>query len=178
MSLLPGWTTANRIALGVAALSAALCGSAVAEARRLDPLPARAEPEAMEPMPQVAPKPGDPSGVLVLSTVARDPFRPDRRRPPGRYRLPGEEVPVAAPAYTAPAYTPPPPSYSFRNLGTVVLPDGSGLAAVAGQSGEGRVLRVGQSIDGFQVTRIAPGVVTLRGADTTLVLRTPEGGTQ
>ena len=177
MSLLTGWTVANRVALGVAALSAALCGTAVAEARRVGPLPARAEPEAMEPMPQVTAKGGDPSGVLVLSTVARDPFRPDRRRPPGRYRLPGEAV-APAPAYVAPAYTPPPPTYSFRNLGTVVLPDGSGLAAVAGQSGEGRVLRVGQSIDGFRVTRIAPGVVTLRGADTTLVLRTPEGGTQ
>jgi hypothetical protein len=177
MSLLTGWTMANRVALGVAALSAALCGGAVAEARRLDPLPARAEPETMEPMPQVRAKPGDPSGVLVLSTVARDPFRPDRRRPPGRYRLPGEEVPVAPVA--APVYTPPPPTYTFRNLGTVVLPDGTGLAAVAGQGGgEGRVLRVGQSIDGFRVTRIAPGVVTLRGADTTLVLRTPEGGTQ
>lgn len=177
MSLLPGWTMANRVALGAAALSAALCGSAVAEARRLDPLPARAEPERMEPMPQVAAKPGDPSGVLVLSTVARDPFRPDRRRPPGRYRLPGEAVPVAA-APAMPTYTPPPPSYAFRNLGTVVLPDGTGLAAVAGQSGEGRVLRVGQSIDGFRLTRIAPGVITLQGADTTLVLRTPEGGTQ
>jgi hypothetical protein len=176
MSLLTGWTTANRIALGVAALSAALCGTAVAEARRLDPLPARAEPETMEPMPRVIAKPGDESGVLVLSTVARDPFRPDRRRPPGRYRLPGEQVPAAPMAM--PSYTPPPPTYPFRNLGTVVLPDGTGLAAVAGQSGEGRVLRVGQSIDGFRVTRIVPGVVTLRGADTTLVLRTPEGGTQ
>ena len=29
MSLLTGWTTANRVALGVAALSAALCGTAV-----------------------------------------------------------------------------------------------------------------------------------------------------
>ena len=176
MTLLAGWTTANRVALGIAALSAALCGSAVAEARRLDPLPTRAEPEAMEPMPQVAAKPGDASGVLVLSTVARDPFRPDRRRPPGRYRLPGEDLPL--PEVAAPTYTPPPPSYAFRNLGTVVLPDGTGLAAVAGQSGEGRVLRVGQSIDGFQLIRIAPGVITLRGADTTLVLRTPEGGTQ
>jgi hypothetical protein len=177
MSLLPGWTTANRVALGAAALSAALCGSAVAEARRLDPLPARAEPERMEPMPRVAAKPGDPSGVLVLATVARDPFRPDRRRPPGRYRLPGEPVPMPV-MPPMPTYAPPPPSYAFRNLGTVVLPDGTGLAAVAGQSGEGRVLRVGQSIDGFRLTRIAPGVITLEGADTTLVLRTPEGGAQ
>lgn len=179
MSLLAGWTLSNRIALAAAAISAALCGTAVADARRLDPLPQRAEPEAMEAMPQIARPPGDPSGVLVLAAVARDPFRPDRRRPPGRYRLPGEALPAPPmPTYTAPVYTAPEPTYSFRALGTVILPDGSGLAAVAGQSGEGRVLKVGQSIEGFRVVRVAPGVVTLEGNDTTLVLRTPEGGTQ
>lgn len=178
MSLLAGWTLSNRIALAAAAISAALCGTAVADARRLDPLPRRAEPEAMEAMPRIAARPGDPSGVLVLAAVARDPFRPDRRRPPGRYRLPGEAMPAAMPTYTPPVYTAPAPTYSFRALGTVILPDGSGLAAVAGQSGEGRVLKVGQSIDGFRVVRVAPGVVTLEGSDTTLVLRTPEGGTQ
>jgi hypothetical protein len=178
MSLLPGWTLSNRIALAAAALGAAICGTAVADVRRLDPLPARAEPEAMEPMPQIASSITDDGGVRVLAAVARDPFRPDRRRPPGRYRLPGEAMPSVAPVYTAPTYTAPPPSYAFRALGTVILPDGSGLAAVAGQSGEGRVLRVGQSIEGFRVVRVAPGVVTLQGADTTLVLRTPEGGGQ
>lgn len=178
MSLFPSWTTANRVALAAAALSAALCGTAVADARRLDPLPRRAEPAAMEPMPQISPPRHDDAGVRVLAAVARDPFRPDRRRPPGRYRLPGEAMPMAAPTYTAPVYTPQPRSYPFRALGTVILPDGAGLAAVAGQNGQGRVLRVGQSIDGFRVIRIAPGVVTLEGADTTLVLRTPEGGAQ
>lgn len=179
MSLLAGWTRSNRIALAAAAISAALCGTAVADARRLDPLPRRAEPEAMEAMPEIAARPGDASGVLVLAAVARDPFRPDRRRPPGRYRLPGEAMPAPAmPTYTAPVYTAPERTWTFRALGTVILPDGSGLAAVAGQSGEGRVLKVGQSIEGFRVVRVAPGVVTLEGNDTTLVLRTPEGGTQ
>lgn len=179
MSLLPGWTLPNRAALAAAALAAALCGTAVADARRLDPLPRRADPEAMEPMPQIAAAPADDGGVRVLAAVARDPFRPDRRRPPGRYRLPGEAMPaVSMPAYTPPVYTAPAPSYAFRALGTVIMPDGTGLAAVAGQGGEGRVLRVGQTIDGFRVTRVAPGVVTLQGADTTLVLRTPEGGAQ
>jgi hypothetical protein len=179
MSLLAGWTLSNRVALAAATLAAALCGTAVADARRLDALPRRAEPEAMEPMPRIAQPVRDDAGVRVLAAVSRDPFRSDRRRPPGRYRLPGEELPAAAmPTYTAPSYAAPAPSYSFRALGTVILPDGSGLAAVAGQSGEGRVLRVGQSIEGFRVVRVAPGVVTLQGADTTLVLRTPEGGAQ
>lgn len=178
MSLLSGWTVSNRVALGAAALAAALCGTAVADARRLDPLPRSADPEAMAPMPSIARAPGDDGGVRVLAAVARDPFRPDRRRPPGRYRLPGEALPAVEPAYTPPVYTAPARTFAFRALGTVIMPDGTGLAAVAGQGGEGRVLRVGQSIEGFRVTRVAPGVVTLQGPDTTLVLRTPEGGAQ
>lgn len=179
MSLLAGWTLSNRVALAAAALAAALCGTAVADARRLDPLPPSAEPEAMAPLPQIAPRPSDDTGVLVLAAVARDPFRPDRRRPPGRYRLPGEALPQPAmPSYTPPVYTAPARTFALRAVGTVIMPDGTGLAAVAGQSGEGRVLRVGQSIEGFRVIRVAPGEVTLQGNDTTLVLRTPEGGTQ
>jgi hypothetical protein len=143
---------------------------------RLEPLPTAAEPAAMAAMPEVQPADAARDDAAVLVAVARDPFRPDRRHAPGRYRLPGE-VAVAAPLASAPAYAPPTPPAALRALGTIVLPDGRGLAAVAGASGRGRVLRVGQTIDGFQLVRVAPGEVTLRGADTTLVLRTPAGGT-
>ena len=51
-----------------------------------------------------------------------------------------------------------------------------GPIAACGRSRGGGVIQT--SIDGFRLTRIAPGVITLQGADTTLVLRTPEGGTQ
>ena len=53
--------------------------------------------------------------------------------------------------------------------------DGTGLAAVAGQSGESRVVRVGEEIDGFRLTRVGNGTATLQDGDTTLVLETHRG---
>ncbi|HEU0054723.1 MAG TPA: hypothetical protein VFQ39_16165, partial [Longimicrobium sp.] len=100
--------------------------------------------------------------------------RADRKRPPGRYRMPGEPPPVEAPP--ANAFVPPPPPPALRLLGTVVLADGSGLAALAGQNGQSRVVRIGQSMDGFRLVRVTRGTATLRGNDTTLVLK--NGGTQ
>src|SRR6185436_16139998 len=98
----------------------------------------------------------DASDGVVLAAVARDPFRADRKRPPGRYRLPGEPAPPSAPA-AMPMGTPAPPVYSYRLLGTVVLADGGGLAALAGPTGEGKVVRTGQSIDQFRLVRVTPG---------------------
>jgi hypothetical protein len=126
-------------------------------------------------MPDVRPRAAAGSDAAVVAAVARDPFRADRRRPPGRYRLPGEAV--AAPV--APPTEQPVPVWNLRLLGTVVLPDGRGLAAMAGQSGESRIVRTGETIDGFRLTRVTPGSVTLTGNDTTLVLRSgggPGGG--
>ncbi|HEX5726141.1 MAG TPA: hypothetical protein VFX98_11785, partial [Longimicrobiaceae bacterium] len=118
------------------------------------------------------------SDAAVLAAVARDPFRADRKRPPGRYRMPGEAVTL--PETPAPvAMEAPAPVYLFRLLGTVVMP-GGGLAALAGQAGEGRVVRVGQEFEGFRLTRVGPATATLVGPDTTLVLQmdNPTGGTQ
>jgi hypothetical protein len=59
----------------------------------------------------------------------------------------------------------------LRLMGTVVLPNG-GVAVVAGAEGEGRILRVGQEMAGYKLVRVGPGTATMRGEDTTVVLRT------
>ncbi len=171
MSIFAGWTPANHAALGALAASLLLLGAAAAEARWLDPLPAASAPRPAAPMPQVKPR-AAARDAAILAAVARNPFRPDRRRPSGRYRMPGEGSPPAA----LPMPVAPPAMVSnIRLLGTVVLPDGTGLAALAGQTGESRMVKTGQSFEGFRVTRVTHGGATLRGADTTLVLRTPAG---
>jgi hypothetical protein len=176
MSILRGWTPANRAALAALAVAVALAASAALGAWRLDPLPPAAAAETLPPMPVVSPA-DERDDLAVLTAVARDPFTPERRRAPGRYRMPGEEAP--APAYDpGPGYAETPAPEALRVLGTVVLPDGRSLAAIAGQGAEGRILRVGQSIDGYTLVRVSPGAVTLRGRDTTIVLRTPSGGEQ
>lgn len=171
MSIFAGWTPANHAALGALAASLLLLGAVAAEARWIEPLPAAPAPPRAAAMPRVTPRAAALSDDAILAAVARNPFRPDRRRPSGRYRMPGQ-APPAAP--TMPA-APPAMAYNIRLLGTVVLPDGAGLAALAGQTGESRIVKTGQSFEGFRVTRVTHGGATLRGADTTLVLRTPAG---
>ncbi|HEY0151359.1 MAG TPA: hypothetical protein VGB92_05135 [Longimicrobium sp.] len=177
MRLFAGWTTANRAALGLLVASASLCVSEAAGARRLEPLPTYARAAKPVPMPRVTQR-GGGSDAAVLAAVSRDPFRADRRRSPTRLTV---GTPIQAPAaeYVEPGAGPS-PAASFRLLGTVALP-GGGLAVVAGVDGQGRVLRVGQSLGGYRLVRVGPGTATLTGADTTVVLRTtatPQGEPQ
>lgn len=170
MSALERWTLLSRASLGTMAVSAVLAVAAAAEWRAVEPLPAPPRARPVAAMPEVRVPARDVSDGVVLAAVARDPFRADRKRPPGRYRLPGEPAQQAAPAVSAPmpAAT---PVYAYRLLGTVVLADGGGLAALSGPSGDGKIVRLGQSIDQFRLVRVTPRSVTLTGSDTTLVLR-------
>jgi hypothetical protein len=124
-------------------------------------------------MPEVRPRAAAGSDAAILAAVAKDPFRPERSRPAGRYRMPGEAVP---PPMAAAPVAPPAPVWNLRLLGTVALPSG-GIAAIAGQTGESRVVRVGQEIDGFKLVRVTPGKARLEGNDTTLTLEMQPGGT-
>lgn len=174
MSVLAGWTPANRAALAATVASALLCLSAWSGARRIAPLPESGDPVPAAAMPDVAARPPAASDAQILRAVARDPFRADRRRPPGRYRMPGEPPPPEpqAPAYEY-AATPVLPAFSL--LGTVVLGDGRGMAAMGGQGGESRIVRVGEEIEGFRMLRVGNGTATLSNGDTTLVLKTEPG---
>jgi hypothetical protein len=174
VNVLSAWTPANRAALAALAASVVLCALAASGARRLAALPEEGEPRQAAAMPEVTARASAASDARILSAVARDPFRPDRRRPPGRYRLPGQEPPPEVPPERY-DYTPPPAAPSFGLLGTVVLPGGRGLAALAGRGGESRIVRVGEEMDGFRVVRVTSGAATLTDGDTTIVLTTQGG---
>jgi hypothetical protein len=176
MRILEGWTPANRAALAVLAASALVCASAANGARRIAPAPERPAPRAVAEMPAVEARVSTASDAQILRAVSRDPFRPDRRRPPGRYRMPGAEPAIDDTPTFDYSFTPPPrPAPALTLVGTVILADGAGLAAVAGQGGDSRVLRVGEQMDGFRVVRVTNGSATLTNGDTTLVLKTQGG---
>lgn len=100
----------------------------------------------------------------VLTAVARDPFRPDRRRAPERYRLPGEALAVGRAAPRAP--TP-----AVRLVGTASFGDGGGFAALALQGRTPLLVPVGDTLAGLRLVRVDTGSAMLEGADTVLLLQ-------
>ncbi|MET0398233.1 MAG: hypothetical protein ABW277_15635 [Longimicrobiaceae bacterium] len=180
------WSAANAAALVLLLSCAAIVGAvAQREVSAGPPGPAPAAAPARSPAAAAAaPRAAgarDAAALdrLVLETVARNPFRAERSRGAGRFRLPGSEAPAGPPgAATAPAAVqlppPPPPRLptpQFRLVGTAVLGGGGGLAAIEVPGAPPRVVNVGESISGFRLESVTPVEARLRGADTTLVIR-------
>lgn len=179
------WTAQNLAALAVL-VAAGLVAAGVAQrevaARLPDTPPPPASAAGAKPAPPAA-RPATDAAVLnrlALETVARNPFRPERARPAGRYRLPGTGAPVGTAgspgAAAPPAQAPPPPPRrpplpQFRLVGTVTLAGGKGLAAIQVAGGSSRVVNVGDSISGFRLEAVSAAEAKLRSADTTLVIR-------
>jgi|GEM_PF-2380993 len=184
MRALRDWTVGNRAAL---VLFLASCGVGAVVALRAAGIRPAGEPSAARPdeIPAAAVEsPADPGAVgpdpvvlngRVRETVSRNPFRPERARAAGRYRLPGTEapaVPDAAPVFEAPPPPPMrPPLPDFRLVGTVSLEGGRGLAAIQVSGAPPRVVNVGDSLAGFRLESVTPTEARLRGQDTTLVIR-------
>ena len=104
----------------------------------------------------------------LMLAVDHDPFRTERQRPSERYKLPGEEILEEPPPPEAP---PPPPA--MRVLATAVTPTG-GIALVQVQESLSRVLNVGESILGYTLASVGPGVARLEGNSGEVVLRVEE----
>lgn len=155
------WTPSSRIALAALLLAAGLVAGAVARAVVLAPLPSSVPSAGPADMPTVDDRPSV-SREAILAAVARDPFRRERRRPPDRYRPPGERSSArrATPSGPAP-----------RVLGVAWLPDGSGVAALALGRASARVLRVGDTIGEWRLVRVEEGRAHVAGRDTTVTLR-------
>jgi hypothetical protein len=134
-----------------------------------DEIPAPRGGALVAPASAAAPRASDASKSdrLILAAVARDPFRPDRTRPPDRYRVPGRSEPVAAESVSVPSVPP------LRVLGVAVLADGRGVAAVELPGEPPRLVRVGEEFAGFRLISLLPGEARLESKDTTLVLRLP-----
>lgn len=108
---------------------------------------------------------------LVLRSVARDPFRPDRARSMGRYRTPAQAAAAAAMAATAPPpgpsmmpeFRPPPPPQATIVLRGVAA-DGKGRAIVAVDiNGQSRLMRVGEEFEGHRLLSAGQGEAQFRG---------------
>lgn len=96
--------------------------------------------------------------VDLTPAVELDPFRPDRRRPPARYPVPGDAPP---PSEKPPVTTP----NVMTLVGTVMSLDGSSFAMVGVAGSPPRVVRVGQTIGDLTLKKIEQGRAVFRSAE-------------
>jgi hypothetical protein len=163
MSVLRRLDGPTRLGTAAVLIAALACGVALADAWRLEPLPKASAPVPVDPTPPAGPRGDRLSESLVLTTIAQDPFRADRKRPPERYRPPAERVAAAQPQR--------PELSGLRLLGTAAVDPGGGLAAFQVPGQPPRVFRVGEEVAGFRLAKVGPGQATLTGRDTVIVLR-------
>jgi hypothetical protein len=166
---LPGESPAGARAGMHAATPGMVANAGASEARRVDAHAGDATADGVRGG-DAAPGSGAPSvhdveraTRALLAAVARDPFRPDRRRAPDRYRMPGEappEVRVARRATLPPLWL----------VGTASFGDGGGFAALAVQGRAPLLVPVGDTLAGLRLVRVDTGSAVLEGADTVLLL--------
>lgn len=174
----PAWTRPDRLAALLLVAALAVLGASIAGALHVGPpVPAAdassgARPSGVAPDTRVAaaaqdgdaPARATQAAHAVLAAVARDPFRPDRRRAADRYRLPGEAFVVERPARRAPLP-------ALRLVGTASFGDGGGFAALALHGRAPLLVPVGDTLAGLRLVRVDTGSAMLEGADTVLLLQ-------
>jgi hypothetical protein len=105
----------------------------------------------------------------LLVAVEKDPFQADRRRPGQRYRAAADLANTPAPARDT---TPP-----VELIGTAVSPDG-GFAVCALNGSGPRIVRVGQRLGDWTLSRVTKGAAEFAtSSGTTIVVRVAKGGT-
>jgi hypothetical protein len=137
----PVQIAAVALVLAMAALAYTGTRAARLEAVPVAPAPSFATEAALAPRP--SPQVVDIGGVVGLNV-----FSPDRRAPQRRYRLTG---------YAELPQTPPPPEPVV--LGTSVADGGRSFAFATVGGGAPKIVRVGDSIEGYVVRSIERGVV-------------------
>ncbi len=156
-------------AVVLAAGSAALVARSLARAIALEPLP-RARPEPVKEDSARAVPPARVASEPTMAAVDRDPFRPDRRRPPERFRLPGER---ASRSDTAAAAF---PGGAVVLIGTAVIGDGGFVMCQRGADSP-KLVRVGERIGDLTLRSVRRGHALFRtgnGAAVELRVAPPE----
>jgi len=168
------------LALLALAIGLGLCAATLVRAVRVEAAPrTRALPDTLV-VPDV-PERGAANGDLaanggigeaaIAATVDVDPFHPARTRPGARYVL-GGVGPAAPVAIAAPPRQPIP---MLMLKGLVTRPNGQGLAALSVNGRPAQIVRVGQTVESFRLTRVDARSATLTRSDTTLVIRLSGG---
>lgn len=151
----------------VLAACVGLDGVALYRALRIEPLDAPGA-EARDRVATILPRIGRDTTAQADDTLPDDPFDPDRG---GVVTQAGEVAPAASVAAPVAA-----PEQVVALVGTVVRPDGGGIAVCQVGNQPPRVLRVGERIGGLTLLEVGQGRAAFRnqtGATVSLRLATP-----
>lgn len=85
---------------------------------------------------------------LVGVTVMHDPFRPERRPPPSRFRMPGEPAEPTGSAHVDAG------DVRLRLVGTAVSLGGRDFAVCQAGADPPKLVHVGQELNGFTLLRV------------------------
>jgi hypothetical protein len=145
-------------AVALAVISAALMTRSLVRAIVLTPLPSPSAAHGSHDAAQEGAVPAVPP-ALSAAAVRHDPFRPERRPPSERFRLPGEGEPKSGDTAPTPA---------IRLIGTAVIGDG-GFAMCQRASEAPKLVRVGEKFGELTLRSVQQGRAVFRAADGTSV---------
>jgi hypothetical protein len=164
-------STGQRLALAALLGSLTLAGFALRRALVLDVDTMRLPGVAPAELPDFRNHSGDSPDRHLLAVEA-DPFRPERRRPAERFRLPGEAVSEALAVEETH-----PQSGTVQLIGTVVMPNGGSFAMTQVGGEPPRMMRVGESIGGYSLRSIDRGrAVFVAAGGTRVEVQVPKSG--
>jgi hypothetical protein len=178
MMSLRDWSVGNRAALGVAVIVMIAVGTRLhAMGRGVSDGDVAIGERIVLPDPSVSSGPAEDSlARLIAAAVSVDPFQPGRTRPATRFRARGSRDEAAAdstnraPVTSAAQSTP-----AMALQGIARLGNGNALAVLSVRGGTAQLLRVGQSIDEYRLTRVDSISATLVGTDSTIILHLRAG---
>jgi hypothetical protein len=179
MMALREWSIGNRAALGVAAVVMIAVGTRLhAMGRGVSDGDVAIGERIVLPDLSVSSGPAEDSlARLIAAAVSVDPFQPGRTRPATRFRARGSRDETAAgdsaTSQVAASANQLPPAMALQGIAR--LGNGNALAVLSVRGGTAQLLRVGQSIDDYRLTRVDSSSATLVGTDSTIILHLRAG---
>jgi hypothetical protein len=108
----------------------------------------------------------------LMIALEKDPFHPERRRPARRFQLPQDQATLAARRLEEQTT-----AVSLRLIGTAVRGDGGGFAMCAWQGGSARIVRIGDHVGTWTLTKVTPGAAEFATPGGSVVVHVAKAGT-
>jgi len=162
------WTAGPRWSLVALLAATGVAAWSLWQAIALDPVPDATIVQVTASFSHIATRPSTSSRQMA-SAVDRDLFRPDRRRPTHRFRLPGEQTESEGQSIAG--------GGALKLIGTAVFPEGGGFAMCRLGTGSPKLVRIGERLGQYTLHHVAKGKAVFRtSSGTTMEVAVPKAG--